>query len=78
MIGAFGINKNSDSEFAKKTDDRIEINSLVGKNFTKELSYSSFINFKTQFARGYKYSNSSIGANKELKQPGSFLPPTYN
>jgi len=76
MIGAFGINKNSDSDFAKKTDDRIEINSLVGKNFTKELSYSSFVNFKTQFARGYKYSNSSIGV-EQRNETTRFFSPAY-
>ena len=76
MIGAFGINKNSDSDFAKKTDDRIEINSLVGKNFTKELSYSSFVNFKTQFARGYKYLNSSIGG-EQRNETTRFFSPAY-
>ena len=76
MIGAFGINKNSDSKFSKKTDDRIEINSLVGKNFTKELSYSSFVNFKTQFARGYKYSNSSTGV-EQRNETTRFFSPAY-
>ena len=74
MIGAFGINKNSDSKFAKKTDDRIEINSLVGKNFTKELSYSSFLNFKTQFSRGYKYSTSSSGLEDRVETTRFFSP----
>lgn len=76
MIGAFGMNKNSDSEFAKKTDDRIEINSLVGKKFTKELSYSSFLNFKTQFARGYKYSTNSLGL-EEREETTRFFSPAY-
>ena len=76
MIGAFGMNKNSDSEFAKKTDDRIEINSLVGKKFTKELSYSSFLNFKTQFARGYKYSTNSVGL-EQREETTRFFSPAY-
>ena len=76
MIGAFGMNKNSDSEFAKKTDDRIEINSLVGKKFTKKLSYSSFLNFKTQFARGYKYSTNSLGL-EEREETTRFFSPAY-
>ena len=33
MIGSFGVNKNSDSKFFKKIDDRIEINSVMGKKF---------------------------------------------
>ena len=76
IIGAYGLNKNSDSKFAKKTDDRIEINSLIGKNFTKELSYSSFINFKTQFAKGFKYSTNLDGI--EIKtETTRFFSPAY-
>jgi hypothetical protein len=76
IIGAFGINKNSDSKFAKKTDDRFEINSLIGKNFTEKLSYSSFINFKTQFARGYKYSNNEEGV-EQRNETTRFFSPAY-
>jgi len=76
VIGAFGINKNSDSKYAKKTDDRFEINSLIGKNFTEELSYSSFINFKTQFARGYKYSNNEEGV-EQRNETTRFFSPAY-
>ena len=74
MIGAFGINKNSDSKFAKKTDDRIEVNSLIGKKFTKELSYSSFVNFKTQFSRGYKYSTNILGIEDRVETTRFFSP----
>ena len=74
MIGAFGINKNSDSKFAKKTDDRIEVNSLIGKKFTKELSYSSFVNFKTQFSRGYKYSTNLLGLEERVETTRFFSP----
>jgi len=36
MIGSFGINKNSDSKYFKKIDDRIEINSVMGKKFIEK------------------------------------------
>ena len=61
MIGSFGVNKNSDSRFFKKIDDRIEINSVVAKKFIEKFSFSSFLNFKTQFAKGFKYSNNEDG-----------------
>jgi hypothetical protein len=32
LISNFGLNKISGSEFLKKTDDRIEVNSVLGKN----------------------------------------------
>ena len=76
MIGAFGINKNSDSKYFKKIDDRIEINSLIGKKFVEQFSFSSFLNFKTQFAKGYKYSTNS--EDLEVKEETTrFLSPAY-
>lgn len=37
----------------QKTDDRTEINSLLGKKATGEWYYSAFFNFKTQFDSGF-------------------------
>ena len=37
ILSAFGLNKISGSDFLKKTDDRIEINSVVGKKFNNNL-----------------------------------------
>jgi len=76
IIGSFGINKNSDSKYFKKIDDRIEINSLIGKKFIEKFSFSSFLNFKTQFAKGYKYTNASdeIEIREETTR---FLSPAY-
>ncbi len=76
MIGAFGINKNSNSKFFKKIDDRIEINSLIGKKFIEKFSFSSFLNFKTQIAKGFKYTNASeeIETREEITR---FLSPAY-
>ena len=76
MIGSFGINKNSDSKFFKKIDDRIEINSLVGKKFVEKFSFSSFLNFKTQFARGFKYSNNEEGEEIRVERT-RILSPAY-
>ena len=42
MIGSFGVNKNSDSKFFKKIDDRIEINSVMGKSLFKNLAFQAF------------------------------------
>ncbi|MDC0389888.1 DUF3078 domain-containing protein, partial [Flavobacteriaceae bacterium] len=67
ILGAFGLNKISGSDFLKKTDDRIEINSVVGKKFNNDLigkwSYSSFFNFQTQFAKGYRFGKDTNGNN---------------
>ena len=74
MIGSFGINKNSDSKYFKKIDDRIEINSLIGKKFIEKFSFSSFLNFKTQFAKGFKYSNNDEGNEIRTEKTRIFSP----
>ena len=74
MIGSFGINKNSDSKYFKKIDDRIDINSVVGKKFVEKFSFSSFLNFKTQFARGFKYSINDEGNEIRSEKTRIFSP----
>ena len=77
---AFGLNKISGSDFLKKTDDRIEINSVVGKKFNNDLigkwSYSSFINFQTQLAKGYRFSKDSNGNSIRTEKSRFFSPAT--
>lgn len=51
FIGMYGINKLKGQE-KQKTDDRLEINSVVGKKAKGDWSYSYFLNFKTQFDAG--------------------------
>ena len=45
VITAYGLNSIGGSKYLKKTDDRLEVNSLLGKKFTNNLignwSYSS-------------------------------------
>lgn len=47
----YGITKLKGDQ-AKKTDDRIEINSLLGKQASGNWYYSAFLNFKTQMDAG--------------------------
>ncbi|AFL80996.1 Protein of unknown function (DUF3078) [Aequorivita sublithincola DSM 14238] len=61
LIGEYGITKNKDDKYSRKTNDRLELNSILGKQI-KESNwyYSLFFNFKTQFAKGYEF-------NKDLE-----------
>ena len=52
---AFGLAKYKNAPFARKIDDRILIQSIVGKEFTRNLSFSAFFNFTSQIGNGYKY-----------------------
>lgn len=58
IIVAYGINKIKGTE-TKKTDDRIEFNSLLGKKASKNWYYSAFFNFKTQMDSGFDPENTS-------------------
>ena len=80
LITMFGLNKISGSEFLKKTDDRLEINSVLGKKFNNDLigkwSYSSFFNFQTQFAKGYVFSKDANGKAIRNEKSKFFSPAT--
>jgi hypothetical protein len=55
IISSFGSSYISDQGF-RKTDDRIEYNSVLGYNTGKSWYFSFFSNFISQYARGYDYS----------------------
>ena len=80
LITAYGLNSIGGSKFLKKTDDKLEINSLLGKKFTNNLignwSYSSFINFKTQWTKGYRFRKNSQG-EEERTELTRFFSPAY-
>lgn len=72
---AFGLTKTDDSEFTKKTDDRLEFNSLVGLKAKGYWSYSAFLNFKTQFATGYEYED--VNGIETRTEYTKFMSPGY-
>lgn len=76
VIASYGIVKTRTSAFAKKTDDRIYFNSVVGKKATGRWSYTAFVNFRTQFTKGYLYNKDDNGAEIRTEYT-SFLSPAY-
>lgn len=54
IITAYGMTRTK-TNGTRKTDDRIEFNSVVGKKATNFWFYSAFLNFQTQFSNGYDY-----------------------
>ncbi|MFD1631521.1 DUF3078 domain-containing protein [Pseudopedobacter beijingensis] len=76
IIGAYGLVRTKNSEFAKKTDDRLELNSLYGRQASGNWYYSGVLNFKTQFAEGYNYGTDNNG--KEIRTSyTNFFSPAY-
>ena len=78
FIASYGIVKTRTSAFAKKTDDRLDISSMLGRQVTpgSKWSYSAFLNFKTQFASGYTYDRTEEGVETRTKYT-NFMSPAY-
>ena len=78
IIASYGLVKTKTSSFAKKTDDQLEINSLLGKKLNPESKwfYSAFLNFKTQITKGYLYDKDANGS--EIRNSFTdFMSPGY-
>lgn len=65
----FGL-KQEDNSILKKTDDRLEINSKIGKKAKEHWYYTGFLNFKSQFAKGYDYGASETVHISDIMSPG--------
>lgn len=76
VIASYGIVKTKTTSFAKKTDDRLEINSILGKKAAERWYYSAFLNFKTQFTKGYIYARDENGAETRDEYT-NFMSPGY-
>jgi hypothetical protein len=75
ILASYGIVKTKNSTFEKKTDDRLEFNSLVGKKFLGLLYYSAILNFRTQITKGYIYTVTN-GLETRVENT-NFLSPAY-
>lgn len=76
VLASYGLIQSKNSEFEKKTDDRFEFNSIVGKKAFGEWYYSFFLNFRTQFTKGFVYGTDANG--KEIRTENTnFLSPGY-
>ena len=63
--------KQEENGILKKTDDRIELNSKIGKEFNKHWFYTGYVNFKSQFKKGFDYDES------ETIPISDFMAPAY-
>lgn len=76
IIAEYGILQTKNAEFEKKTTDRLEFNSVVGKRASEYWYYSFFLNFRTQFTDGYVYDKDANG--KEIRENNTkFMSPGY-
>ena len=76
LMLAYGLVKTKNASFEKKTDDRFEFNSILGKKAFGKWSYSAFLNFRTQITKGYIYGKDADGAEFRTENT-DFLSPGY-
>ena len=74
VLASYGLIYNEDDGL-RKNDDRFEFNSILGKELTKEMNFSFFMNFRTQFTDGYDYEDFD-GDNEDFATSG-LLKPAY-
>lgn len=73
---SYGLSYLERDKFLKKTNDRLEVNSLLGKVFSDTWSYSTILNYKSQIARGYRFGTDDEGEEiRSLKT--HFFSPAY-
>lgn len=73
-VGKYGLSYIEEDTFLKKINDRLEGNSLLGKEFSNTWSYSTILNFKSQFARGYSFGKNEEGEETRLLRTHLFSP----
>lgn len=76
LMASYGLVKTKNASFEKKTDDRLEFNSILGKKASGKWSYSAFLNFRTQITKGYIYGKDENGAEIRTENT-DFLSPGY-
>lgn len=76
LLAEYGLTKNKGEKHTRKTNDRLELNSIVGYQVEEgsRWSYSFFANFKTQFGKGFEYDddNGTRYENSRFMSPGYF------
>ncbi len=78
FLANYGLTKLKDDEYARKTSDRVEFNSIAGKQLKEsKWYYSYFLNFRSQFTKGYEFSKDADTGETIRTETTHFLSPGY-
>lgn len=78
IIANYGLTKVKGDEFARKTSDRLELNSIAGKQMQQtNFYYSWFLNFRTQIDKGYNFGKDPATGEVTRTEITNFLSPAY-
>ncbi|WP_298531361.1 DUF3078 domain-containing protein [uncultured Algibacter sp.] len=74
ILASYGVTINDD-DGTRKTDDRLELNTVLGRAMKKKYwNFSFFMNFRTQFSNGFNYNEDFAGNNEDFPTSGFFKP----
>lgn len=77
FLGDYGLIRTKDQDFNRKTNDRLEVNSVLGYQIGEsKWSYSAMMNFRTQFAPGYVFDQDEEGNETRTLQT-EFMSPAF-
>lgn len=74
IVAAYGLTQTKNNQFTRKTDDRFELNSVIGKKGENHWFYSGFLNFRTQITKGYDYTTDEDGIEIRTENTNAFSP----
>ncbi|GAB2761403.1 DUF3078 domain-containing protein [Salinimicrobium soli] len=78
LLANYGLTKQNGDEFTRKTSDRLELNSIAGKELNdSNWYYSFFTNFRTQLTKGYVYSENKETGETLRTETTHFLSPAF-
>lgn len=78
VLANYGVTQLKGDEFTRKTSDRLEFNSIAGKEVDdSNWYYSFFTNFRTQFTKGYVYNENEVTGEQYRTETSHFMSPAY-
>lgn len=78
IFANYGLTKVRTDEFIRKTSDRLEINSIAGLQMeNSNWYYSYFLNFRTQFDKGYNFGQDPETGRTTRTEYTQFFSPAY-
>lgn len=78
LLANYGLTKVKGDDFARKTSDRLEFNSIAGKEIQESnFYYTWFLNFRTQITKGYEFSEDPDTGETLRTETTHFLSPGY-
>lgn len=78
ILANYGLTKTSADDFTRKTSDRLELNSIAGKQLSgSNWYYTFFTNFRTQFSPGYKFAEEPGTGESIRTETSRFVSPAY-